>query len=220
MSKFSQLIDEVADQKNHSLSDVLLKAKVLAHQLKSRTFRQRVNSEIDGYKDRSQVPDYRVVRCNIRGDFVGMFQSGVRNVPLSTSILEPEVREDLEYERLGASVTYIEDLLSKDGEVGASLDITMIDYLRAHGVTIGDMILNHAQKRVSKQTLAALLTSVRSRLLEFLLELRDKHPELDKDDNAAARISESDIDSAVGHKIYQNITVYGDTEMGDIYQAG
>jgi hypothetical protein len=41
MSKFSELIDEVADQKSHSLSDVLLKAKVLAHRLKSRKFRQQ-----------------------------------------------------------------------------------------------------------------------------------------------------------------------------------
>lgn len=47
-SKFSQLIEDVADQKNHSLSDVLLKAKVLAHRLKSRNFRQWVNLEING----------------------------------------------------------------------------------------------------------------------------------------------------------------------------
>src|SRR5690348_2818918 len=97
MSRFSQLIDEVADQKNHSLSDVLLKAKVLAHKLRSRTFRQWVNSEIDGYKDKDQLPDYRVLRCKLRGDFVGYFHSGVRNVPLSTSILESRVREVLEF---------------------------------------------------------------------------------------------------------------------------
>src|SRR5437879_5485936 len=74
MSGFSQLIDDVADQKNNSLSDVLLKAKVLAHRLKSRTFRQWVNSEIDGYGDKNKLPDYRIVGCNLRGDFNGYFQ--------------------------------------------------------------------------------------------------------------------------------------------------
>lgn len=59
MTKFSQLIDELADQKNHTLSDVLLKAKVLAYRLKGRKFRQWVDSEIGGYDRSTTPPDYR-----------------------------------------------------------------------------------------------------------------------------------------------------------------
>jgi AbiTii len=221
MSRFSQLIDQVSDEKTHSLSAVLLKAKVLAHQLKSRTFRQWVNSEIDGYKgDTPDLPDYRIIRCNLQGHFVGLFQSQVRNVPLSTSILEPNMRGLLAYQPIVQGIRYIEDLLSRDGPVAAGLDIQVIQYLRTHGERMGDMILNHAEKVIPRQALSALLASVRSRLLEFLLELRDKYPELDDNDSAATVISEADIDSVMKQKVYQNCTVFEGTEMGDIYQAG
>jgi hypothetical protein len=220
MSRFSQLIEEVADQKNHALSDVLLKAKVLAHRFRSRTFRQWVNSEIDGYDVNAPLPDYRVLRANLRGEFVGPFQSRVRNVPLSTSILESDAREILEKEPMRSSVAYIEDLTNQDGECGRSLDINVVDYLRQHGEQIDDMILNHVQKLISKHALAALLTSVRSRLLEFLLELRDKYPELDKNEEAVERISQTEIDSVMEKRVYKDCTIFERSAMRDVYQAG
>jgi hypothetical protein len=221
MSKFSELIDQVSDEENHSLSAVLLKAKVLAHQFRSRTFRQWINSEIDGYKeDKPQLPDYRIIRCNLQGHFVGTFQRQVRNVPLSTSILEPDMEYLLAYHPMLAGITYIEDLLRRDGPIGAPLDIQVIKYLRTHGEQMGDMVLNYAEKVIPRQALAALLTSVRSRLLDFLLELRDKYPELEANDSAAAAISESDIDTVMNQKVYHNCTVFEGTEMRDNYQAG
>ncbi len=218
-SRFSQFIDAVADQKNHSLSDVLLKAKVIAHQLKSRKFRHWVNAEIDGYDRAVPLPDYRKLRASLRGDFVGSFYSAVKNVPISTSVLEKDARDALEYEWIPNSVAYIEDMLKSDGEVSRSLDIRSINYLRAKGEQIEDMILNHVFKAIPKSSLNALLTSVRSRLLELLLELRDKYPELNQNDDAAARISESDIDAVMGRKVYRNCTVIEGAEMGDFYHA-
>ncbi len=221
MSRFSQLIDEVADQKNHSLSDVLLKTKVLAHRLRSRTLRQWVNSEIDGYDDKTKVPDYRIIGCSLRGDFVGPFDSQIRNVPLSTSILpDPDIRESLEYEYIHNGIAFIEDILGRDGPIGRSLDLYHISYLRKHGERIDGYVLNHVQKLISMHSLTALLASVRSRLLDFLLELRDKYPELDVNDDAAYRISEGEINSVMGAKVYKNCTVFEATEMRDIYQAG
>src|SRR3954466_15479182 len=98
VSKFSHLIDDVADQRNHSLSDVLLKAKVLAHRLRSRKFRAWVNAEIDGYYDGAELPEYRVVTPTLLGEFNGYFHSRLKNVPLSTSFLEPKARELFESE--------------------------------------------------------------------------------------------------------------------------
>jgi hypothetical protein len=82
------------------------------------------------------------------------------------------------------------------------------------------MLLNGVQKYWSKQQMVSLLTSVRSRLLEFLLELRDKYPDLDKDDSVAASIAEAEIDSVMGARVYKNCTVIEGKEMRDVYQAG
>ena len=101
MTRFSQLIDEVADQKNHSLSDVLLKAKVLAYRLPSRKFRQWVKSEIDGYDEKTSLPTYRVVgarqdgergekrarrRCKGRRHRCGIPRTRVRRQPTKPSL--------------------------------------------------------------------------------------------------------------------------------------
>ena len=220
MSKFSHLIDDVADQRNHSLLDVLLKAKVLAHRLRSRKFREWINAEIDGYDNRAELPDYRVVSSRLLGDYHGYFQSRYRNVPLTTSHLEPDMQEFFETEPMRPGVAYIEDLVSRDGPIGKDLDLRVVYFLRQHGPQIEDMILNSVNKSVAKSELLALLASIRSRLLDFLLELRDKYPELDKDDEAAARITEAEVDLAMARRVYNNCTVVEGGDMRDSYQAG
>src|SRR4051812_16012368 len=92
MSKFSQLIDEVSDQKNHSLSEVLLKAKVLASQLRGRKFKQWIDAEINGYGKDDTIPEYRIVHSTLIGEFAGPFQARTRG-PMSTAHLDPEHRE-------------------------------------------------------------------------------------------------------------------------------
>jgi AbiTii len=220
MSKFSQLIDDAADQKSHSLSDVMLKAKVLAHHLKSRKFRQWVNAEIDGYDSKMPLPDYRVLHATLMGDFAGPFQSQLKNVSLSTTSLEPAAKQDLGNQPLIDGISYIEDLLSREGDVGQVLDYKTLQYLRVHAEQVDGMILNRVVKHISKHGLAGLLSGVRSRLLDFLLELRDKHPALDKNDDEASRIAEDEIDLAMSRKVYKNCTVFEGAEMRDVYQAG
>ena len=219
-SKFSQLIDELADQKNHSLSDVLLKAKVLAHQLRGRKFRQWINSEIDGYDRTGTIPTYRKLMIALRGDFNGPFQSILRDVPLSTSMFDEDMREVLNYHTVPNSVAAIEDMTSKEGDPVAKLDIKYVNFFRQYGEQIDGMILNHLKKGIPKSGLVGILASVRSKLLDFLLELRDKHPDLDKDDKAAAQISESEIDSVMATNVYNDCIVIEGGEMRDVYQAG
>jgi hypothetical protein len=221
VSRFSQLIDEVSDPKNRSLSEVLLKAKVLAHQLRSRKFRQWVEWELEGYETADALPDYRVVGSKIYGDFAGYFQSQIRNVPLSTHSFDPDIRRVFDTERIPDSVAYIEDLCrNKDGRPGKSLDMRCVSFLRQYGEQIEGMILNHVQKLIPMHAFVSLLHSIRSRLLDFLLDLRAKHPDLDRTDEAVTAISEAEVDAAVEHKVYNQCTVVEGAAVRDVYQAG
>jgi hypothetical protein len=221
MSRFSSLIDEVADQQSHSLSDVLMKAKVLASRLRSRKFRQWVDSEINGYEEGQKLPEYRIVNTTIEGYFAGYFGAYVSGAPMSTSHLEADYRRAFNTLKIPMGVSYIEDLVKGEGgDIGMWMDGTAVNYLRIHGTRISDMILNRVFKRVSKHTLMGLLASIRSRLLDFLLELRDRYPELEKSDEATTEVSESDVDAAVERRVYQNCTVIEGSEMRDSFQAG
>ncbi|MCA9231164.1 MAG: hypothetical protein KDA57_10955 [Planctomycetales bacterium] len=221
MSQFSILIEEVADQQGHSLSDVLMKAKVLASRLRSRKFRQWVDAEINGYGNGQELPEYRVVGTTIEGSFGGYFGSYQTGVPMSTGHLDGGLREAFTTLKIPNGVAYVEDLVSgESGDMGMWMDGAAVNYLRENGTQISDMILNRVFKRVSNHSLAALLSSVRSRLLDFLLELRERYPELENSDQAANEISVTEVDEAVERRVYQNCTVIEGSEMRDNFQAG
>jgi hypothetical protein len=221
MSRFSRLIDEVADQKQHSLSDVLMKAKVLASRLRSRKFRQWIESEINGYPTEQKLPDYRIVGTRIEGWFGGYFGASQGGVPMSTSHLEADFRRVFNEAEIRNGVSYIEDLVKgEENDIGLWLDGSAVNYLRENGNRIRDMILNRVFKRVSRHSLVELLGSARSGLLDFLLELRERYPDLEKSDKATMEVSESEVDAVIERRVYQNCTVIEGTEMRDNYQAG
>lgn len=221
MSRFSELIDQVADQKNHSLSDVLLKAKVLASQLRSRKFRQWVEAEINGYDMEAELPDYRILSSKLIGEYAGYFHSTARS-PMSVSHLDQQHRERFSTHHVHNGVAFVEDVIIGGDEslIGVYLDGYAVNYLRQHGTQMSEMILNRVFKQISRHSCQQLLQSVRCRLLDFLLELRSKYPELDKDDSIAAKVTEADVDSAMASRVYHNCTVLEEVEMRDNYQAG
>ena len=219
MSLFSQLIDEVADQKNHSLSDVLLKAKVLASKLRGRKFRQWIDAEINGYSKDDALPEYRILGASLIGTFAGYFSSRL-TTPMSVSHLEASMYESFSKHKERHGVSYVEDLIKNEGDIGMHMDGYAINYLREHGVQVSDMLLNNVFKKISPHSCQQLLNGVRSRLLDFLLELREQFPNLETDDSATANLNPSDVDAAVENKVYHQCNVYEGVEMRDNYQAG
>jgi hypothetical protein len=217
MSRFSSLIDEVADQKNHSLSDVLLKAKVLASRLRSRKFRRWIDSEINGYTRGEELPEYRVVEATLEGIFEGCFGSW-KKTQLATYHLEADLRKVFDTDAIPNGISFIEDLINGEGEIGKWMDGRIVNHFRVNGTQISDMILNRVFKKVARHSFVELLNSVRSTLLDFLLELREKYPELDNDD--ASAVSEGDVDEVVDRRVFHNCTVIEDSVMRDSFQAG
>lgn len=220
MGRLSELIDEVSNTAR-PLGDVLLKARVFAHKLKGRKFRQWVKSETEGYPDGAPLPDYRVIETQCFGDYHGPFGSAYTNVPLSTSMLAPDIQRCLDTQRVAESISTIEEMLRlSDKEFGIALDINLVAYLRRHGMQARNMVLNYVVKRFSPAAFSSILSMTRARLLDFLLELSDKHPELDDSEGAAAELDASEIDAVAEKHIYHNCTVVKDSQMRDAYSAG
>jgi hypothetical protein len=144
---FSQLLEEVADEKNNTLSSCLLRAKLLASKLKSRRFRQWVDRELEGYQDLDSVPDYRTIRPQLIGHFSGTWGARARNVILSTDGLPPTIRELVETFRFTDNSGQLEALLGADTNVfHRRWDITLVELLRqVSGVRVDGMLLNAAE---------------------------------------------------------------------------
>jgi len=97
-----------------SLSDTLRKAKILAHQLELGELRQWADSELSGYEDPEQTPEYRRFRANNLGTFFGPYGSQVKNQLLPTSNLPEPLRSFAENLVVQQSVKALEAMLSQE----------------------------------------------------------------------------------------------------------
>jgi hypothetical protein len=211
MSLFSQLLREVSDEQNHTLSSCLLKAKLLASKLKGRKFRQWVDVELDGYQNREVVPDYRIIRPRLIGHFSGGWGSRMRNVLLTTDGLPPEIRELVENYWFTDNIGSLEALLDADTDVfRRRWDINLVDLLRrVPGVRVDMMVLQDAESLFTKTTIRGVLHAIRNRLLDFLIELSEQYPDLEKTEEAIGLLPLGVADRIAEQVIYHNCTITG-----------
>lgn len=224
MSEFSDLLNAAADDKNYSLASVLLRAKLLASRLRSRSFKTWVKAELDGYMGNSdQLPDYRVIKPAFFGQFWGPFGSKLVNIPLTTARFPPELKLMGEHWFLD-NVGEIEGMLDSDsGTFTHHHTAQEISVFRAYcDVDAPGMHLQVVTGVFTKTAVAGVLHAIRSRLLDFLIEIREKYPELEENNQAIGTVPDEEVSQIADRVLYQGCTVIqaqGDANVGDNYQA-
>lgn len=215
MSFFAQLLERVADEENHPLSSCLLQAKVLASKLRSPKFRQWVDTELEGYANLEQVPDYRMIRSPLYGDFAGPFHSEVRNVRLSIDGLPPDMRELIEIVPFTGNIGQLEALFNANTEMlYHPWDVEVVELLRhSPGVRIEGKVLNSATSLIPKAAIRGILHAIRKRLLDFLIELSEAYPDLEKSEQAVAMVS-PEASARIFERVVLNISAGRDLKVG------
>ena len=224
MTRFSQLMKDVADPST-SLSSILLRARLLAREMRSDELTNWVLQEMNGYDDPDLVPDYRIVNPRYFGYFNGNFGASTKNVPLSTSSLPDEIRDLVANFSMSQNIASLEQLLASDTEVyNMPQPLYVVEAFRIYDVQVSNQILNHVNGMFTKPAVAGILHIIRTRLLEFLIRLMDLHPDLETDDSAPNKVPAPDV--AIATQTYilhnSNLTLIqkGTYSMGDIYNAG
>ena len=224
MTTFSTLIEEVADQSNHSLAAVLMKSKLLASRLRSRNFKKWVDSELNGYDSDDTLPDYRIIYPRLLADFSGPFGSGTKNVPLSMTGFPENIRNYVERHCFFENIGSLESSLdSKSETYHRHFDIEIVELVRRGPcVRVTGQQMNSIQALFTKSSIQGVLHAIRTRLLDFLIELREKYPELENEPDAIKSVSENDVSQIAEQIFYHNCTIVksGDLTMGDKYETG
>ena len=107
------------------LAEVLQKCKLLGARLHSQPLEDWLVWESNGYPQEATVPEYRIWRLKVFGNFAGPFGTGIRNAPISLDLLSflPDKSKEL-YRRYQCreSIAAIEATLgaSKTGRVAVS----------------------------------------------------------------------------------------------------
>jgi len=74
----SALLDDIinlAIDGKQPLPDILRKCLLLGHELKNERLKTWAKQELDGYKSGKDVPEYRIVPAQAKGNFIGPFHS-------------------------------------------------------------------------------------------------------------------------------------------------
>ena len=171
-----QLIDDIiatlSTNEAGSLTSALLNTKVLLHKLGERDSLLWVDLELKGYGN-DAVPEYRVVGSTVLGNVGNGYQRhGNQTIPLMH--LKDELREVFDTSRLTQSIAAIEEFSQQDETLTRRVPPELYPKL-SESYSAG-FYVQHAWVEVSAGAVSQVLTEVRSRLLDFLLELSEKFP--------------------------------------------
>jgi hypothetical protein len=166
------LIDEIIDllsRDDGSLSDALLKTKVLLHRLGKKGLVVWVNAELNGYEADAGLPTYRVVAARVLANIAAYtFRSEGHAIPLQ-HLSENDITR-LQSHEVRAPVGLLE---GRDKESKLTIPLPMeANALLAQGLANG-VHINSAWCELNEQEIKRIPINVRSRLLDFALELRD-----------------------------------------------
>lgn len=213
---------DVADQ-SKPLSSVLLQARLLAKDLRSTELNEWVKLELNGYPDPDAIPEYRIVYPRFFGHFSGPFGSATKNVPLSTTSFPDNIRDLVAQHPMSDNVAAIEQLLASNTEVYNNPQPGyVVEAFRQFGEQISGQVLNHVNSMFTKPVVTGILHTIRTRFLEFLIQLSYAFPDLETDDAALVKVPVLDVTRATQNVILQGCTIIhkGTTNMGDTYNAG
>lgn len=169
MSLLQNIQTELASSQA-DIASVLLKCKILASRLDSQNFARWTAHELNGYSENDPVPDYRQLGCGLYGHFINAaWQIPKQSIPLfaipeenRTSFQRVEFKEGL------AKAT----LFTNEG---ATINRTELIPL-LQGKVYPDMACIAIWMTIPGPEFVQLISSVKSRILDFILELERVNP--------------------------------------------
>lgn len=173
-----ELIDRVRDRSTDSttpLGEVLRLCMRLGKLLGNEDLLNWARMEVIGYEKAEDLPDYRKMPSESSGDFCGPFGSGVKNAHIPNILIEKGHREVLCNVYMFEPVAELEDLAKNKHGDGNILKLpwsgNMIAYYQHKEIYSNGMVLVSAWRIMTTQKLVGILEIVRTRVLDFVLEI-------------------------------------------------
>jgi hypothetical protein len=200
------------------LATLLRKCLVLAEELANEGLRSWATFELNGYPDRNNLPTYRIAAVTAKGLLLGPFGTQVKGQPLAASILKEEHRRWATTAYLNEPITSYERLASSTDNDGRIIIYWPADLtLYYQSEFYEDFVLNRAWQEIPTGAIAAVVDTVRTRLLQFALEIQR---ELSGSDDAEAAVEPAKVEWAVQTIIYGGTNIVGSTVTGDVQLTG
>ena len=207
------LIDEIIvaiTETDEKTSSILRKCLVLSYRLKNDALKSWVSKELNGYtSDDPDLPDYRRISAQAKGLFVGVLGSMMNDQPIPPAMLKKEHRKFAETAALTQPIIAYETVKSDETRIipwPANLVL-----LYQSTFFKNDFALNRAWQDIPGSALAGIADTVRTRMLTFVLELKEQLGE-DHEDKVE-ELSPATVQTLVQMTVIGGTNVFGDVEQ-------
>lgn len=189
-----------------SLIEALIKTKVVLYKIGHKELIDWVNNELNGYPDDSNLPSYRILPAQVLANMVNMAYQ-VNAHPIPTMHLKESFRESLETAKMTESLAVLEKFTESDG--GSLRRPIPIEANHMLGEPLsGGFQIQSAWSEIQLSGITSILTQVRSRLLDFLLELNESFDDEMSDEEVKQRAAVTDAENIFNNAIFgDNATV-------------
>jgi hypothetical protein len=211
------LLDDIIDilsDESGSLNNALLKTKVLLHTIGKKDLVSWVDNELKGYPDDDSVPEYRSVDAYVYGQ-VQSFRQIHHHYLVPLMHVDDDLRKRLTELKLLLPIDQIQQAVAQH-RAGSTQTLGKpippeVCAILSRGLESANVVTARSELNMTQAD--KILQEVRSRLLEFMLELRDVVGIEATNKDLASKAGEFDADKAFtkifGHTTFgPNATVF------------
>ena len=202
-----KLIDEIIELLSSiegSLTEALLKTKVLLHKIGHKELVDWVNNELNGYPNKDNLPEYRTLRARVLANITNeAYQANKHPIPIEH--LPEKIKEMYKTARMNQSLAVLEKLVHENkASLQAPIPMEM-NSLLSKGLG-NEYFVQSAWCDIGTASVEQIFIQVRSRLLDFVLGLKDQFGDNDSDEEIKNRIDSVDTPSLFNNAIFGNNT--------------
>lgn len=204
-------IQVAATDQSHSISDLLRKCQILAFRLRHEPFKAWVSNELNGYPNEATLPPYRAnLYGEIKADASGPYGSIVKNSPVPISLFPKDMRDEVRRFDFYQGVATLESTVAQADKSG-HLNVKRIFPVEVYSI----MEIWQGHQTVSMWAelpisgIVGVLDQVRSRALEFSLEIESENP-----DAGATATSEPPVPLGRADAIFNTVIYGGQVAIG------
>lgn len=154
---------------NVAIDGIMLKVQTIAHYLKDENFKKWVECEQRGYGENDILPDYRKIICSVRINIHRGYQR-VDNFEYPTDLIEEPLRERLSHIPFFEPISDIERMGQNGGELSTQIPAYIFPCMNK--CICGN--IDGARQYTSPTKALSIVSQVKSRLLDFFLQIEEK----------------------------------------------
>lgn len=169
----NSLIDDIAN--GAAISQILLKAQIIAYNVGDEKFSKLIKNEQQGYSPNDDIPNYRKLKSMVKATFVNSWEN-VQTVDVHSEIIEDKrIRDLLTFVYVRDPLVQVESLYNnaESGMVRIQVPVFAYPTIKSLYNSDGYEVLS-ANHCFPKESLLSIVEIFKAQLLDLLLQFNDK----------------------------------------------